>query len=86
MNLGGTLGAAKILGSDRSIKENIVEIGKLHNGLNLYKYNYKSEYRDTWGHGQQVGVMADEVEKLIPEAVATHQDGYKVVNYAMLGV
>ena len=85
MNLGGTLGAAKIIGSDRSIKENIIEIGKLHNGLNLYKYNYKQEYRDTWGHGQQVGVMADEVEKLMPEAVSMHNDGYKVVNYSMLG-
>lgn len=86
MNLGGTLGAASILrGSDRSIKENIVEIGKLHNGLNLYRYNYKPEYRDAWGYGQQVGVMADEVEKLIPEAVSVHQDGYKVVNYSMLG-
>jgi hypothetical protein len=71
-------------GSDISIKENIQKIGSLKNGINLYKFEYKDQYKDTWGHGQQVGVMAQEVEKVIPEAVSTHKDGYKLVNYSMV--
>jgi len=73
------------IGSDQNIKENISKIGALNNGINIYKFNYKPEYKDTWGHGSHIGVMAQEVEKVIPEAVATHEDGYKLVNYAMLG-
>jgi hypothetical protein len=71
-------------GSDISIKENIQKIGLLKNGINLYKFEYKDQYKDTWGHGQQIGVMAQEVEKIIPEAVSTHKDGYKLVNYSMV--
>jgi len=56
------------------------KIGVLENGLSLYKF----EYKDTWGHGTQIGVMAQDVEKLMPEAVAIHADGYKMVNYAMV--
>lgn len=72
------------VGSDLSIKENICKIGTLVNGLNLYKYEYKQPYKDVWGHGEQIGVIAQEVEKLIPEAVGIHADGYKVVNYSMV--
>lgn len=71
-------------GSDISIKENIRKIGTLENGLPLYKFEYKDQYKDTWGHGQQIGVMAQDVEKVMPEAVAVHPDGYKMVNYAMV--
>ena len=71
-------------GSDISIKENIEKIGVLENGLSLYKFEYKDQYKDTWGHGTQIGVMAQDVEKLMPEAVAIHADGYKMVNYAMV--
>ena len=80
MNLGG----AYLLGkSDRRLKENIKKIGSLDNGLNLYSYNYKEGFG--LPEGRQVGVMADEVEKIIPEAVVMEADGYKAVNYAMLG-
>lgn len=71
--LGGTLGAAWIL-SDRRAKENIEKVGKLNNGLPVYLYNYKGD--DT----PQIGVMAQDVEKENPEAVA-HIGGTKVVNY-----
>ena len=72
--------------STRGIKENIVRIGCHLYGICLYLFDYKPEYRDTWGHGRQFGVMADEVEKIMPEAVSVHPDGYKMVNYAMLGI
>lgn len=71
-------------GSDVAIKQNIEKIGVLNNGLNLYKYEYKDQYKDTWGHGQQIGVLAQDVEKVKPEAVSMHPDGYKMVNYSMV--
>lgn len=79
------LGAAAI-GSDATIKENVKKVGSLDNGLNIYKFEYRPEYKDTWGHGEHIGVMAQEVEQVVPEAVSLHEDGYKLVNYAMLGV
>ena len=35
---------------------------------------------------RDVGVMADEVETVLPQAVCVHPDGYKMVNYALLGM
>jgi hypothetical protein len=77
MNLGGAIF------SDINLKENIKKVGALDNGLNLYSYNYKDGY--DLPKGKQVGVMAQEVEKVIPEAV-TEIGGFKAVNYALLGV
>jgi hypothetical protein len=87
MQLGGTLGGAYMMapiGSDIRIKENIKVIGNLANGLPVYEYEYKPEFKDLWGHGKQTGVMAQEVEKIMPEAVIEHPDGYKMVNYGAL--
>ena len=82
MNLGGTLGAAKIM-SDRRLKKYIKKIGELANGLSVYQYHYKKGFG--LPEGQQIGVMAQEVEKIIPEAVITTPSGYKAVDYSMLG-
>ena len=35
-------------------------------------------------HAEQVGVLAQEVEKVYPELVSTGPDGFKSVNYAQL--
>jgi hypothetical protein len=72
--------------SDPRAKENIVKVGVHSLGIGLYLFDYLPEYRDQWGHGRQFGVMADEVETVVPEAVAVFADGYKRVNYAILGV
>lgn len=72
--------------SDRITKQNIARIGDHPLGIGLYLFDYKPEYRDAWGHGRQFGVMVDEVETVMPEAVSTHPDGYKMINYGMLGV
>jgi hypothetical protein len=72
--------------SDPVTKENIVKIGIHPLGIGLYLFDYKPEYRGSLGHGRQFGVMADEVETVMPEAVSQHADGYKMVNYAMLGI
>lgn len=82
MNLGGA-GIMKY--SDENMKENVQEIGELHNGLKVYAFEYKPEYKDIAGHGRHVGVMAQEVEKIQPEAVVTMPNGLRGVNYSMLG-
>lgn len=70
---GGVLGAF----SDVRLKSNIVKVGEHPIGVNIYEY-------DIFGHRER-GVMAHEVEKVLPEAVSTHETGYKQVNYKMLG-
>lgn len=87
---GGSQGAEGMSGkgfsSDRNVKGNIVQIGAHPLGIGLYLFDYKPEFRDAWGHGRQFGVMVDEVEKVMPKAVSVHPDGYKMVDYAMLGI
>jgi len=82
MSLGGSLGGAAITKSDRKLKKDIKRIGTHDLGIGIYTYHYKD------GHdlpkALQVGVMADEVETIMPEAVITMADGYKAVNYALI--
>jgi Chaperone of endosialidase len=61
--------------SDRRLKENIRQIGVTADGLPLYRYNFKGS------NEVEIGVMADEVEKIKPHAV--YQIGpYKAVDYS----
>ena len=79
------LGGAGIMAfSDIRMKENIKHIYWLPNGLPVYEYEYKPEFKDIAGHGKFVGVMAQEVEMVRPEAVITTSEGYKMVNYGVL--
>jgi hypothetical protein len=55
-------------------------------GIGLYLFDYKPQYREAFGYGRQFGVMADEVESVMPEAVSLDLSGYQMVNYAMLGM
>lgn len=70
--------------SDIRVKENIELIGQLPSGLNVYNFEYKPEFKDLAGHGKFTGVMAQEVEQVIPEAVATMSNGYKAVRYSLI--
>jgi len=79
------LGGAGIMAfSDIRMKENIKHIYWLPNGLPVYTYEYKPEFKDIAGHGKFVGVMAQEAELVHPEAVITNANGYKMVNYGVL--
>lgn len=62
--------------SDRRLKEDIKKVGKLNNGLPIYSFKYKD------GGLMQLGLMAQDVEREIPEAVAPTESGYKAVNYS----
>ena len=74
--LAGQLGSAALMFSDRRLKSNVVRIGTHPLGIGVYEY-------DIFG-GRQRGVMADEVEAVMPKAVSTHESGYKMVNYGLL--
>lgn len=85
MGLGGA-GMMALAMSDRRTKENIVKIGQLDNGLNIYSFEYKPEFKNhpLAGHGKFIGVMADEVEMVKPEAVKLMDNGYKIVDYGVI--
>ncbi len=78
-NISSLATTGAFLFSDRSLKENIKPIGE-ENGFNVYEFNYITDPDVTY-----VGVMADEVELVKPEAVA-EIDGFKAVNYELIGV
>lgn len=60
--------------SDVRLKTNIVKVGTRDDGLNVYEFNY------VWGGPRRVGLMAQEVQNVYPDAVA-EVDGYLTVDY-----
>jgi hypothetical protein len=90
--LGGALGGAGLLGqtgafgstgwlsglgsifSDERVKDDIAPVGELYDGQPIYSYKYKGD--DT----PRIGLMAQNVEKVQPDAV-TEIGGIKAVNY-----
>tara|TARA_R110001592_G_scaffold53442_2_gene163836 strand:- start:8554 stop:9720 length:1167 start_codon:yes stop_codon:yes gene_type:complete len=80
--------------SDVALKENIVNIPdpiEAIKKLNGVLFDWKKEYMDERGgedgyfvRKKDVGVIAQEVEKVLPEAVAQRPDGVKAVKYDRL--
>jgi hypothetical protein len=71
--------AATLPISDIRLKRDVTQVGRLPDGLGLYRYRY------LWSDTSYVGVMAQEVAAVAPEAV--HEvDGYLRVDYARLGL
>lgn len=68
---------APLMLSDERAKENIAPVGELYDGQPIYSYTYK-------GHDTpQIGLMAQDVEKVAPEAVVEigGRGGLKAVDY-----
>lgn len=81
---GGLLGGLATLGSsaitkfsDRRLKTNVQRLGERPDGLGVYSYDY------VFG-GSDIGVMADEVARLRPEALGPTIRGYATVDYGKL--
>ena len=74
--LGQIAGIASMFMSDERLKENINKVGSFK-GLNLYEFNY------IWSPVKVIGFIAQEVEKVLPEAVIEVL-GYKAVNYGKI--
>ena len=66
--------------SDIVLKHDIVLLGHLENGLGFYRFSYNGSKQ------VYVGVMAQEVQMIVPEAVVRDRDGYLEVLYDKLGL
>jgi len=79
--LGGAASVMKYWPSDRRLKENVVEVGvDPATQLRLYEFSYIGDDR------RFRGVMADEVERVYPEAVTDTDLGFKAVCYDLLNI
>jgi hypothetical protein len=66
--------------SDVALKHNITLLGRLDNGLGFYRFSYNGSNK------AYVGVIAQEVQAIMPYAVVRGPDGYLRVFYDKLGV
>jgi hypothetical protein len=74
--------------SDFRLKENITPIlnpiAKIE-AIGGYTFDWKPEHKDLHGfEGHDVGVIAQEIEVIMPEVVTTRDNGYKAVKYEKL--
>jgi len=74
--------------SDIRLKENITPIlnpiAKIE-AIGGYTFDWKPEHKDLHGfEGHDVGVIAQEIEVIMPEVVTTRDSGYKAVKYEKL--
>ena len=76
----GQAAAAAAMASDVNVKENIKKIGE-KNGFNWYEFTYKKGLG--LPEGRQEGVIAQEVEQVMPEAVL-EINGIKHVDYSKI--
>ena len=69
----GGSGAAAF--SDQRLKKNVKCIGTRKDGLGVYEFDY------IWGGARQIGLMAQEVQAVYPDAVS-EIDGFLAVDYS----
>src|SRR5438128_6860075 len=66
--------------SDMMLKHDVSLLGHLDNGLGFYRFSYNGSDK------AYVGVMAQEVQTVMPAAVVRGSDGYLRVFYDKLGL
>ena len=66
--------------SDLALKHDVVLLGYLDNGLGYYRFSYLGSDK------AYVGVIAQEVQAVMPDAVTRGSDGYLRVYYDKLGI
>jgi Protein of unknown function (DUF3300)/Chaperone of endosialidase len=66
--------------SDIALKHDVVLLGHLANGLGYYRFSYLGSDK------AYVGVIAQEVQAVMPDAVTRGRDGYLRVYYEKLGL
>lgn len=65
--------------SDIQLKQDFALVGRLDNGLGLYRFRYRGDPQT------YVGVMAQDVQLVRPDAVTRGRDGYLRVRYDKIG-
>ena len=66
--------------SDIALKHDVVLLGHLDSGLGYYRFSYLGSDK------AYVGVIAQEVQAVMPGVVRRGDDGYLRVNYDRLGI
>lgn len=74
---GGAGIAGAVAKSDARLKENIKPVGAMHDGQTVHQFNWKDDPQKT----PQIGLLAQEVEKVRPDAVH-NIGGVKHVDYS----
>jgi hypothetical protein len=80
MRAGGGGGRGGGRRSDIALKHDVILLGHLANGLGYYRFSYRGSSKP------YVGVIAQDVQRVVPEAVTRGQDGYLRVFYDRLGL
>jgi len=76
-----TLGS-QMMSSDMRLKTNINQVGNLPNGLGIYTWDWTEDAVDKGlANDMHIGVLAQEVADVIPEAVVHTPSGYMAVDY-----
>jgi hypothetical protein len=70
------VGSAFMKPSDRRLKSNIKRLGTHPLGVGIYEYDIAGR--------REIGVMAQEVQAVKPEAVSVHPEGFLMVDYGRL--
>ena len=90
LDVNGAIRASNVaVTSDARLKQQVRPIGNALVGvlgLRGVRYTFRqAEFKDkNLPAGEQIGVLAQEVEKIYPELVSTDAQGFKAVNYAQL--
>lgn len=68
--------------SDIRLKTDIEKVGEL-NGQNIYEWEWNETANKKGLFGKAVGLIAQEVQRIMPAAVHVRPDGYLMVDYRM---
>jgi len=70
--------------SDINLKDAITKIGQLSDTIGLYRWKWNDTAKALGITTPEAGVLAQEVEAVMPKAVSTAPNGFKQVNYDMI--
>jgi hypothetical protein len=84
-------GLKKYFPSDIQLKNDLKRVGTNAQGLGLYTWNWNNEARkldiDVDRISSGYGVIAQEVQRVLPEAVLVHKaSGYLMVDYSKINL
>jgi Chaperone of endosialidase len=80
VNTSCTTSGRPLTTSDRSLKKDMVRIGSHDLGFGIYRFKY------LWSEQDHIGVLAQEVAEVRPDAVVRGPDGFLRVDYAAIGM
>jgi hypothetical protein len=83
VGIAGTLAGMPPFPSDERLKDNVTYIGK-SGKHNVYSWEWNDKAKELGINTPNIGVMAQEVMEINPDAVSMNDNGYLQVNYGAL--